>query len=337
MPSKLIGVDVGGTTVKFAIFNVHGDIQDQWSFQTDPLDNGNRVVPDIIHSIQHRVGLYDMKLSDFYGVGLDFPGTVTDHGRAVVGAYHLNWDTPHAVKQPLEEALGIPVILQNDANAAALGENWKGAGNNSTNMLMVTLGTGIGSGIIAGGRLLTGFLGSAGEIGHICVVPNGFKCSCGNEGCLEEYASATGIVRVAHAQAEEYEGTSRLKAMLDQGEEVSSKTVVDLARDNDYLAEQALNQSCTYLGTALSYVGNTLNPETMIIGGGVSAAGQFLLNLIEKPLREHLFPTMKKNTQLKLAESGNTAGLIGAASLVLSTIDDTELTATERIAKQMVL
>lgn len=335
MTKKLLGVDVGGTTIKFGIFNPQGEMQDHWSINTDPLDSGNRIVPDIANSILQRLALYNLTTSDFYGIGLDFPGTVTKDGQAIKGAFHLNWQKPHPVTAELTEKLQIPVEIENDANAAALGENWQGAGHNSSDMILVTLGTGVGAGVIAGGRLQHGDGNSAGEIGHLCVEEGGFKCSCGNRGCLEEYASATGIVNVARKLAEQYVGKAKLKALLDNGEEVSSKTVVDLAKEGDYLANKAFSQSMDDLGLALSFVGNTLNPHSIVIGGGVSAAGDFLLSRVRPSFEEHLFPTMKGQIKLRLAELGNRAGLIGAVSQVLKYVDDAELSDSNAAYKHM--
>lgn len=336
MTKKLLGVDVGGTTIKFGIFNPQGEMQDHWSINTNPLNNGSRIIPDIATAIRQRLALYKLTTADFYGVGLDFPGTITQDGKAVKGAFHLNWQQSHPVTDELAEQLQLPVEIENDANAAALGENWQGAGHNNPNMLLVTLGTGVGAGIIAGGRLQKGAGNSAGEIGHICVEENGFKCSCGNRGCLEEYASATGIVNVARKLAEEYVGKAKLKALLDNGEEVSSKTIVDLAKKGDYLANLAFSQSMADLGLALSFVSNTLNPRSIVIGGGVSAAGDFLLSRVRPNFEKHLFPTMKGQINLRLAKLGNRAGLIGAVSQVLKYVDDAELSDSNVAYKHMV-
>ncbi len=337
MPSKLMGVDAGGTNISFGISDVHGKLQDQWSIKTNILDNGNHIVPDMIDSISHRLSLYNLKPSDFYAIGMDFPGNVVKSGSAVSGAYNLNWGPAHDVKGPLEDKFKIPVVLENDANVAALGENWKGAGNSSQDVITVMLGTGIGAGIIENGKLQLGFHGSAGEIGHICVVPNGFKCACGKQGCLERYASANGIVELANHLAEQYEGTSKLKKLLDTGQDVTSETIVNLAKKNDYLALKSITQSCKYIGLVLSYVGNILDPETIVIGGGVSQAGQFLVNLIEKPFNELLFPPLKGKIKLKLAKLGNIVGLFGALSLALKYVEDKELNKRDLLAKKITL
>ena len=219
------------------------------------------------------------------------------------------------VKEQIEDGTGLKFAIDNDANCAGLGERWKGAGNDGDDVAFITLGTGVGGGLIANRQLLHGIGGAAGEVGHIIVQPNGYQCTCGNHGCLEQYASATGVVHLAQDLAEEYEGTSRLKKMIDDGDEITSKIVFDLAKERDYLANKVVDKVCYYLGLACANISNTLNPEFVVIGGGVSAAGDFLLKRVQKNFNEFAFATVRTSTQLKLAELGNDAGVIGAASL----------------------
>ena len=241
MDKKLIGVDLGGTTIKFAILTADGEIQQKWSIETNILDEGSHIVPDIIESINHHLNLYEMTPDQFIGIGMGTPGTVDRAAGTVVGAYNLNWKTVQNVKAEIEKGTGIKFALDNDANVAALGERWKGAGENAANVAFITLGTGVGGGLIADGNLLHG-LGAAGEVGHINVQPDGYLCTCGNKGCLETYASATGVVRVARDMAEEFAGDSELKRALDNGEEISSKMVFDLAKQDDILAKRVVDR-----------------------------------------------------------------------------------------------
>ncbi|MGO3750525.1 ROK family protein, partial [Vagococcus salmoninarum] len=201
---KLIGIDLGGTTAKFAILTEAGEVQQKWSIETNSAEEGTLIVPDIIASIKHRLEMYNMTKDDFIGIGMGTPGTVDREAGTVIGAYNLNWKTKQEVKKEIEKALGIPFALDNDANVAALGERWQGAGENSPDVTFITLGTGVGGGIIAEGQLLHGVAGAAGEIGHITVEPTGFDCTCGKKGCLETVASATGVVRLARTMAESY-------------------------------------------------------------------------------------------------------------------------------------
>ena len=316
MDKKLIGVDLGGTTIKFAILTLEGEIQQRWSIETNILDEGSHIVPDIIESINHHLSMYDMQPEQFVGIGMGTPGTVDLEKGTVVGAYNLNWKTVQNVKEEIEKGTHINFAVDNDANVAALGERWKGAGENADDVVFVTLGTGVGGGIISNGELVHG-MGAGGEVGHINVHPGGYLCTCGNRGCLETYASATGVVRVAHDMAEEYAGNSKLKQMTDDGEEVTSKLVFGLAKDNDPLAKMVVDRVCNYLGLACANLASILNPSAIVIGGGVSAAGNFLLDQVKNYFNEYAFPTIKDTTEVKLAQLGNEAGVIGAASLAL--------------------
>ncbi|WP_262316306.1 ROK family glucokinase [Lacticaseibacillus parakribbianus] len=312
---KLIGVDLGGTTCKFAIMTAEGEIQQRWSIDTNILDEGRHIIPDIIASITDHLALYNMKAEDFNGIGMGTPGTVDTEQGTVIGAYNLNWKTLQHPKRDIEAATGIPFSIDNDVNVAALGEQWKGAGNKSKNVTLVALGTGIGGGIIADGLLLHGAAGSAGEIGHVTVDPNGYMCTCGKKGCLETVASATGVVRVARDMAEEYAGDSTLKQILDNGDDISSKIVFECAQAGDKLALMIVDKVSYYLGLGLGNLGNMLNPEYILIGGGVSAAGDFLLSRVDQYFQSFVFPNVRNTTHLRLATLGNTAGVIGAASL----------------------
>lgn len=312
---KLIGVDLGGTTIKIGILTEDGVIQQKWSLRTNILDEGSHIVPDIVESINHHIDLYKMSRKQFVGIGMGTPGTVNREKGTVIGAFNLNWKTTQEVKKQIEDGTGLPFAIDNDANCAGLGERWKGAGNDGDDVAFITLGTGVGGGIIANHQLIHGVNGAAGEVGHMIVEPNGYLCTCGNHGCLEQYASATGVVHLAQDLAEEYEGDSSLKAMIDNGDEITSKIVFDLAKSHDYLANMVVDKVCYYLGLAAANISNTLNPECFVIGGGVSAAGEFLLSRVQKNFEKFAFPTVRSSTTLKLAELGNDAGIIGAASL----------------------
>lgn len=317
MSRKLIGIDLGGTTVKFAILTEEGDIQQKWSIETNINEEGSLIVPEIIQSIEHRLEMYEMTAKEFRGIGMGTPGTVDREAGTVIGAYNLNWKTLQPIKQQIEKALGIPFAIDNDANVAALGERWKGAGENSPDVTFITLGTGVGGGIIAEGHLLHGAVGAAGEIGHITVEPNGFDCTCGKKGCLETVASATGVVRLARTLSEEYSGKSELKYMIDDGQDVTSKIVFEMAEANDDFALIVVDKVAFYLGLACGNIGNMLNPTDIVIGGGVSAAGEFLRSRVQTYFDQFTFPQVRESTRIKLAQLGNEAGVIGASSLAL--------------------
>lgn len=313
---KLIGIDLGGTTVKFAILTEDGEVQQKWSMETDISNAGENIVPNIIKSIKHRLELYNLTSEDCIGIGMGSPGSVDVEKGTVIGAYNLNWRTLQPVKEQIEKGTGIPFFIDNDANVAALGEQWIGAGEGSENIVFVTLGTGVGGGIVTEGKIVHG-VGSAGEIGHINVNPNGYKCTCGNIGCLETVASATGVVHLARELSKSYAGKSELKWLIDDGQEMTAKTVFDYAKHRDELALIVVDKFNYYLGLACGNIGNILNPESIVIGGGVSAAGDMIITGVEEYFQKFAFPTVKTSTKLKLAQLGNDAGVFGAASLII--------------------
>lgn len=318
MSKKIIGIDLGGTSVKLAILTTVGEIQEKWSIKTNILDEGSHIVPDIIDSIKHRFETYGLTKEDFLGVGMGSPGVVDSEAGTVIGAYNLNWKTLQLVKDQFESALGLPFFIDNDANVAALGEQWVGAGNNNPNVVFMTLGTGVGGGVIAAGNLIRGVKGAGGELGHITVDFDApFACTCGKKGCLETVASATGIVNLTRRYAEEYAGDAKLKQLIDDGEEVTAKDVFDLAKEGDDLALIVYRHFSNYLGVACANIAAVLNPAYIILGGGVSAAGEFLLDGVRNVFADNSFPQIKESTQIVLATRGNDAGVIGAASLVL--------------------
>ncbi|HEM5423357.1 TPA: ROK family glucokinase [Streptococcus suis] len=318
MSKKIIGIDLGGTSVKLAILTTEGEIQEKWSIKTNILDDGSHIVPDIIDSIKQRFETHGLTKDDFLGVGMGSPGVVDSEAGTVIGAYNLNWKTLQLVKDQFESALGLPFFIDNDANVAALGEQWVGAGNNNPNVVFMTLGTGVGGGVIAAGNLIRGVKGAGGELGHITVdFEAPFACTCGKKGCLETVASATGIVNLSRRYADQYAGDAKLKQMIDDGQDVTAKDVFDLAKEGDDLALIVYRHFSEYLGVACANIAAVLNPAYIVLGGGVSAAGEFLLDGVRKVFAENSFPQIKESTQIVLATRGNDAGVLGAASLVL--------------------
>ena len=317
MSKKVIGIDLGGTTAKFAILSQEGDIQTKWSILTDISEEGSKIVPSLIKAIQHHMNLYNMTKDDFVGIGMGTPGAVDSKKGTVTGAYNLNWKTTQFLKEEIEGVIGIPFFLDNDANVAALGEVWSGAGNQEPNIVFMTLGTGIGGGIIIEGDLLHGAGGAAGEVGHMTVDPEGYVCTCGKRGCLETVASATGIVRLARDMSEQFAGDSLLKYRIDDGQVFHSEDVFNLAEQGDLFALIVVDRVTFYLGMACGNIANILNPSAIILGGGVSKAGAFLLEKVQKQYESFTYPSVRETTEIRLAELGNDAGVIGAASLAL--------------------
>lgn len=320
MKDKLIGIDLGGTSTKFAILNMDGDILEQWSIKTDISQEGSHIVPNLIKSISGKLEDLNLKAENFQGIGMGSPGSVNRQEGTVVGAYNLNWKTTQEVRKQIEEGLGIPFYLDNDANVAALGEQWRGAGANEANIVFMTLGTGVGGGIIVDNKLVHGANDTAGEIGHLNVGANRFRydCTCGKEGCLETLASATGISNIAHQMLKEADKKSSLEKVYAKNNRIDAYDVFTEAKAGDKLALEIVDIVCDFLAFAAGNIANLLNPSSIVIGGGVSKAGEILRETVESKLQKYLFPPLRDKTQVKIAQLQNDAGVIGAGSLVLN-------------------
>lgn len=310
MSKYVIGVDVGGTTVKLGFFDVEGNLLDKWEIPTRTENGGNQILPDVAASIQAKIAEKKIDKADVAGVGLGAPGPIDSQG-VVYNAVNLGWGV-FSIKEVLSGLLDLPVMAGNDANVAALGEMWKGGGQGHKNVVAVTLGTGVGGGIIVEGKILTGSVGAGGEIGHIHVEDNETEpCGCKNCGCLEQYTSATGIVRLAKRRLAKDDTPSVIRR-----DNISAKTVFDAVKDGDSLAIEVAQQFGEYLGKGLAAVAGVLNPEIFVIGGGVSKAGEVLFDYIVPPFKRTVFKGCL-NAEFALATLGNDAGIYGAAKLVL--------------------
>jgi glucokinase len=309
MGKYVFGVDVGGTTVKLGLFDIEGNLLDKWEIPTRKENGGELILADTAESIKEK----DMLKKDVVGVGLGAPGPIDGEG-TVYGAVNLGWGT-FSIRDTLAELLDLPVKAGNDANVAALGEMWKGGGQGCKNLIAVTLGTGVGGGIIVNGEILTGAVGAGGEIGHMHVEDNETeRCGCGNTGCLEEYASATGVVRLARRALRSCEDPSVLRNVPE--EKLSAKKVFDAVKDGDDLAVKIAEQFGEYLGKGLGVVASIINPEVIVIGGGVSKAGKILFEYISPYFYKTVFRG-SSDVKFALATLGNDAGIYGAARLVL--------------------
>lgn len=317
MKDKIIGIDLGGTSAKMAIVSLKGEILEKWTVSTNILEDGIHIVPNLIESLEERIELYKMSAADFLGIGMGSPGKVDADTKTVIGAYNLNWSTLREIGKAFEKAFDIPFYIENDANIAALGEQWKGAGEGALDCVTVTLGTGVGGGVVVNGQLVRGATGTAGEIGHLTIDTQGqFDCTCGKKGCLETVASATGIMHLARHFALEYVGDSIVKARIDDGSEVTSKDIFDAAKEGDYFGLQVVDRFAHYLGLACSHLANSLNPSKIVLAGGVAQAGEFLLDKVNEQFIEYCFPQIRNKETLVLAQLGNDAGIMGAAQLV---------------------
>ena len=300
-------MDVGGTTVKIGLFSGDGKLEEKYEIATDKSDQGAHIIEHIAAKLDEIIAEKSYGILDCMGVGIGLPGPV-DRGM-ILGCVNLGWGIFSIVEEFSKAFHNVPVYAGNDANIAALGEYVAGAGKGMKNMIMVTLGTGVGGGIIIDGRILEGANGGAGEIGHIPVNPQEQDtCGCGKKGCLEQYASATGIVRIAEKLRKE-NGNTALPAGC------TAKQVFDYAKEGDELAMQAVEELGRYLGLALASCACVLNPEGIVIGGGVSRAGKILLDVTEKNFQTYVFKPCR-NVKFSLAELGNDAGIYGAAAMV---------------------
>lgn len=311
MGKYAFGVDIGGTTVKMGLFDKDGCVLDKWEIPTIKDNEGAAVLPDVAESIQKKMKEKGIDGDDVAGVGVGAPGAVNEEGMLVGGAVNIGWGVFN-IARVLNGYLNIPVKAANDANVAAFGEMWQGGGKGYSNLVAVTLGTGVGGGIIVNGSILTGAAGAGGEIGHIHIEDNETEsCNCKNKGCLEQYASATGIVRLARRRLEQDEKPSMLRA-----DKITAKTVFDAVKAGDEVALEIAEQFGEYLGKGLAAVAAVVNPEIFVIGGGVSKAGDILLQFIEPAFRKYAFAPCR-NVKFALAELGNDAGIYGAAGLIL--------------------
>lgn len=306
------GVDIGGTTCKIGLFETTGQIVDKWEIPTNTTDSGKNILPDIAASLKAKMADAGITKDEIEGIGVGLPGPVRSDGSVAV-CVNLGWKNVH-VPNELEVMMeGIRVRAGNDANVATLGEMWQGGGKGYENVVMITLGTGVGGGIIVGEKMVAGTNGAAGEIGHIVVnTDEHIACNCGRKGCLEQYASATGITRLAkEALAADHEAS-----VLDDADEISAKAVFDAYKEDDKLAAQIVEKFASILGRALSNLACVVDPEVFVIGGGVSKAGSPLIEAVQKHY-ELTAPSFCKGTRFALATLGNDAGMYGCVRLIL--------------------
>lgn len=311
MKTYCFGIDVGGTSVKCGLFHTDGTLVEKWEIPTRTENNGQNILPDVAETINAKLAEKNIDKADVEGVGIGIPGPINSRGEAAC-AVNLYWGfTP--VAQILGDLTGLKAQAGNDANVAALGEAWKGAAAGAQNIIMITLGTGVGGGIIINGKILAGSHGAGGEIGHALVVRGEEeKCNCGNHGCLEQYASATGIVRVAGRVLAASEDDSTLREL----QNITAKDVLDAFKAGDAVAVRIMEYVGDLLGGAIAGFTTVVDPEAIVIGGGVSKAGQPLIDCIEKYYQKYAFSSCKE-TPIVLATLGNDAGIYGAAKMVL--------------------
>ena len=312
MGKYCFGIDVGGTSIKCGFFTAEGELLEKWEIPTRTENQGENILPDIAKSIEKKMEEKAISKEQVTGVGIGVPGPVNKNGE-IPTAVNLNWGYKHISKE-MEELTGLPSKAGNDANVAALGEAWKGGAAGCANVILATLGTGVGGGIIVDGKIVAGAHGAGGEIGHANVKHDETdSCNCGNKGCLEQMASATGIVRLAKKALAASDQESALRAA---GDKLSAKKVFDAYKAGDALAAEIVEEFGDYLGGALATFATVVDQDVILIGGGVSRAGQPLVDAVEKYYKKYAF-TPCKETPIRLAELGNDAGIYGSAKLVV--------------------
>ena len=312
MKTYAFGVDIGGTTIKMGLFTTNGDLLDSWEIPTRTESEGSYVLPDIAEAVEKKLKERDISKLDVEGIGIGVPGPVGPDG-TVFRCVNLGWDVFN-VEQRLTTLTGLKSKAGNDANVAALGEMWQGGGKGYRNIVMITLGTGVGGGVILNGKILAGVSGAAGELGHMTMIEDEQEvCGCGKRGCLEQYTSANGLVRITRRYLAAH---PKAKTSLFDFNPLTAKDICDEAKKGDDVALKMLAQLGNLLGKALSYVSCTVDPEAFVIGGGLSKAGPILIEAIRKEFKRYAFHASRE-TEFKLAELGNNAGIYGGVRMVL--------------------
>ena len=314
MTKYIYGIDIGGTTVKMGLFDEKGDMLEKWEIVTRKENNGENILPDIVKSIKEKNTEKSIETDDILGIGMGVPGPITEDGR-VLKCANLGWGI-FSVADEMSKLTGVEKVkVGNDANVAALGEQWRGGGRGFDNIVMVTLGTGVGGGIIMDGKILTGENGAAGEIGHITVNPKEtLTCGCGCKGCLEQYSSATGVIRMAKERLEASDKPSELRKFA--ADEIGGKEVFDAYKAGDELAAESVNEFAIYLGMGLGNVASVVDTQAFVIGGGLSKNGPVVIDIVKEQYKKNVMFALK-NTEFRLAELGNDAGMYGAVRMVL--------------------
>ncbi len=311
MKDYIIGIDIGGTSVKLGLFTIEGELVHKWEVVTDKSNNGSNILNDICKSVKETLEEQQIPIDNVQGAGMGIPGPARSDGY-VETCPNLGWRNCNPAKE-LSELLQIPVFVGNDANVAALGELWKGGGKGADTMVLITLGTGVGSGIIMNGEIVAGNRGLSGELGHVTVnIEEKEACNCNNYGCLEQYASATGIVRVANRMLNASQKPSKLREF----DTLTAKDIFDCAKEYDEVAMEAVEKLGEYLGRTMASVTFTIDPDVFVIGGGVSKAGEILLNVINKYYKRYVCLSSQMG-EVRLATLGNDAGIYGAAKMAL--------------------
>ncbi len=314
--ANYIGIDIGGMSIKAGIVDENGKILCKDTIVPRVKEGQDAIAKDMFDLCENVLAKAGMKKEDIAGVGFGSPGTVDTERGLITFAANLGFNKFYLLKE-FGKYWKVKAAVGNDANCAALGETKFGSGQNKQNTFFVTLGTGVGTGFIVDGKILTGHKGGGSEGGHICIRMNGEKCSCGERGCWEAYASATALIKQTEIALQK-NPDSIMKECLENGK-VTGRTAFEGARRGDKTALKVVNTYAKYVATGIVLLVNVFRPEVIMIGGGVSNAGDILLSRIKKYVSRHCFGNAKINPvpQIEIAKLGNDAGIIGAASLVM--------------------
>ena len=305
------GVDLGGTTCKLGLFTTDGMLVEKWEIKTNTADQGSHILSDISEAIFNKMKQQQITASQVVGIGFGVPGPVLKNG-IVNKAINLGWGV-FPLEEEMSKLMGMKIKVANDANAAALGEFWMGSGSGCDSLVMVTLGTGVGGGVVMDGKIVSGHLGAAGEIGHIIIHPTEKEaCNCGHHGCMEQYISAKGIARIGRKYLQKSDQPSKLRKIP----ELSAKNIFAAAKAEDKLALEIVDDVCKQLGSSLAILANVINPEAIVIGGGVSRAGDILIQHSMTSFENNVFHACR-DTKIYLSKLGNDAGIYGCMRLVM--------------------
>ncbi len=309
MSQPVIGVDLGGTNIKAGLVSPEGEVQERHSIPTRAEEGPKAVASRICRAARETLQRAECSARAVEGIGVGSPGTIDLENGIVTFSPNLpGWhDIP--LRRMVQERMDLPCTLENDANAAALGEQWMGAGQGAPSLVLLTLGTGIGGGIVLGGRVWHGVSGVAGEIGHMSIDPQGPKCGCGNRGCLEAHASATAMVRRLREAVEAGATTS----LADELQQLTAKDIHEAAVAGDALARENIEMTGRYLGVGVSNIMHILNPAVVVFSGGVCGAGQMLMKPVLEEVEWRTMEDSRREVAVRFAELPDTAGLIGAA------------------------
>lgn len=314
MKKYVIGVDIGGRSMKFGLFTSDGELINKSSIPTHTENDGETILSDLEMHLKKMIEKFELSEENFEGVGIGIPGPILNKS-IVKTAVNLGWREPTHVKEYLEPRLNAKVLVENDANVAALGELWKGAGEYVNNLVMITLGTGVGGGIVIDGKIVSGTTGSGGEVGHMPMLENPIqrKCGCGGDRCFELVASATGLEHSATNYLFEHDDSSKLREV----DNIDARVIFEYAKEGDKVAEVIVDDYANHLARGLGILSAIVDPEMFVIGGGVSNAGDYLLDKVKASYKDVAF-SVTRDVIFKIAELGNDAGMYGAAKLIIS-------------------